>query len=113
MAGLSDQDSVLLVLLSFFIITECVLLSSAMARNKQKVVKKSVARSKSGRILKKPVEIYHQNCVMMATVRGNGRKKERARIKNVEKQRRFQAKKKEKKVEEQQAQIKKAKKKTK
>ena len=65
-----------------------------MARNNRKIAKKPVARSKIGRILKKPVESYHQNCVMMATVRENGRKKERARIQNVEKQRRIKDKKK-------------------
>ena len=65
-----------------------------MTRNNRKMAKKPVARCKIGRVLKKPVEIYHQNCVMMATVTEKGRRKERARIKNVEKQKRFQDKKK-------------------
>lgn len=84
-----------------------------MAHNKKKVSKKPVTRSKSGRILKKPVEMYHQNCVMMATVRENGRRKERARVKNMEKQKRFQEKQKEEMSQQQKGKKQKAKKKAK
>ena len=65
-----------------------------MAENNRKMAKKPVARSKIGRILKKPIEIYHRNCGMMVTVRDNGRRKGRAKIKNVEKHKLFQEKKK-------------------
>ena len=68
------------------------MISSGMAGSKRNVSKKPVTRSKTGRILKKPVEMYHQNCVMMATTKENGRRKERARVKNMEKQKRFQEK---------------------
>ena len=52
-----------------------------MARNKR-ITKKPVAKTRSGRVCKKPMEIYQQNCVMKATVMENARRKRRARVQN-------------------------------
>ena len=62
-----------------------------MARNRR-TTKTPVAKTKSGRICKKPVEIYQQNCVMKATVKENARRKERARVQNKKKQATFKEK---------------------
>ena len=66
-----------------------------MARSKR-ITKKPVAKTKSGRICKKPIEIYQQDCVMKAAVMENVRRKERARVQNNKRQATFKEKQKEK-----------------
>ena len=59
--------------------------------------------TRSGRTIKKPKELYSQNCVIMATAKENSRKRQRARVRNIEKQKRFQGKKKAELLKEQQS----------
>ena len=73
----------------------------AMAAKKQGSEKLNVTRS--GRTIKKPKELYSQNCVMMATAKENSRKRQRARVRNIEKQKRFQGKKKAELLKKQQS----------
>ena len=61
-----------------------------MAAKKQGSEKLNVTRS--GRTIKKPKELYSQNCVMMATAKENSRKRQRAMVRNIEKQKRFKGK---------------------
>ena len=49
----------------------------------------AMVRTRSGQVVKQTMEKYQQNCVMKATVMANARKRERNRVKNIEKQNRF------------------------